>query len=132
MSDRFRDVLEKIGAEIVNLELDRNPAASDVIVSPLGSPTAIPTSGRMLSRKFESDSLKMVLVAPQSCIGVCELERVPTAADVMLLPLGSPTVIPTSGRILSKKVEIGSLKIEIFSALSWTGVFELAICTIGL
>ena len=73
MSDRLRDVLEKIGAEIVNFELERNPAAADVIVSPLGIPTAIPTSGRMLSRKFESDSLKIEFVAPQSCIGVFEL-----------------------------------------------------------
>ena len=114
----------------MNLELDRIPTAADVMLSPLGSPTVMPTSGRMLSRKFESDSLKIELVAPQSCIGVAELERIPTAADVMLLPLGSPTVIPTSGRMLFRKGEIGSLKKEIFSPQSCIGVFKLAVCTI--
>ena len=84
INERFKDVFENIGTGNENLSLDRIPAAADVMLSPLGSPTVMPTSGRMLSRKFESDSLKMELVAPQSCIGVAELERIPTAADVML------------------------------------------------
>ena len=73
MSERLRDLFEKTGTGVEHFVLDRIPAAADVMLLPLGSPTAIPSSGRIFSRKIESESLKIVLVAPQSCMGVVEL-----------------------------------------------------------
>ena len=69
ISERFRDLSEKTGTGIEIRELERIPTAADVMLSPLGSPTVIPTSGRMLSSKLESDSRKIVFVAPQSWMG---------------------------------------------------------------
>jgi len=75
ISERLRDLSEKIGTEIENLGLDRIPAASDIMVLPLGSPTPMVSSEQILLRNCESESLKIVLVAPQSCIGVVELAK---------------------------------------------------------
>ena len=84
--------------------LEKVPAAADVMLSPLGSPTIIPTSGRMLSSKLESDSRKIVFVAPQSWIGRLELSpceklefiEIPVAAGVLWPPLGSPAAVSPS------------------------------------
>jgi hypothetical protein len=104
INERFKDVFENIGTGNENLSLDRIPAAADVMLSPLGSPTIIPTSGRMLSRKIESEFLKIVLVAPQSWIGIfevsylkeVELLRLPVVAVAMWSPLSGPAAIPSS------------------------------------
>ena len=73
MSERLRDLSENIGTGIENFVLDRIPAAADIMVLPLGSPTPILSSEQIFLRNFESESLKIVFVAPQSCMGIVEL-----------------------------------------------------------
>ena len=104
MSDRFRDESVKIGTGIENCELDRIPAAADVMLSPLGSPTVMPTSGRMLARELELDCRKIVFVAPESWIGVfgptdwieVALFRLPVRSEAMWSPLVGPAAVPPS------------------------------------
>ena len=66
ISERFNEVFEKIGTGIENFELAKIPVASDVMWQPLGSPNVIPPSDRIFFRNEESESQKIVLVAPVS------------------------------------------------------------------